>query len=594
MWIRDSVAEPRKLGGVRMNRWVSGPMLGRCGDLWELLRSALATRPDAEAVTDPLWKLSLTGRKLLREVESAAGRLWSAGARPGDRVLIDLPHSVDEVVNVLACVRQGFTYVGVDQHQPVEARARMVEDCQPRLAVTTRPAAWEPLTTVVPGRSQVADQVPHIPRADEDPCYISYTSGTTGRPRGVEIPRAGVDRLVRGSDYCALDPGQRFLRYAPLAFDASTLELFMPIWRGATIVIGPSTPLDLIELGAFIEGNSIDACWLTAGLFSALVDHQPTAFRNVRQVLTGGDRVSAAAVTLLLSAFPRMSVVNGYGPTESTTFATVKVVTAEHLPLCTVPIGSPVGDTDVTIAENGEFLIAGRGLATGYWNDPGLTAARFSVVDGRRVYRTGDRISMHNGDLHFHDRLDRQLKIRGYRVEPAAVDETLRQIGAVAESWTFGTETSGGDTVLVCVYVAGKDAHRAASELRAELSAAGLPDQSLPHRFRPVDRLPLTPNGKVDQAVLAREFADDITTVVLDGGHGDEPVTDIVRSIWTKVLADGHFANDDGFFEVGGDSLRLAKLHALLRERFPETNLRLVDLLTYPTVEQQAMRLETA
>jgi len=577
-----------------MNRWMSGPSLGRCGDLWELLRSALATRPDAEAVIDPLWKLSLTGRELLREVESAAGRLWSAGARSGDRVLIDLPHSADEVVNVLACIRQGFTYVGVDQQQSAEARARMAEDCRPRLAVTTRPAAWEPLTTVIPGLSPVADRVSHIPRADEDPCYISYTSGTTGRPRGVEIPRAGVDRLVRGSGYCALDPGQRFLRYAPLAFDASTLELFVPIWRGATIVIGPSTPLDLTELATFIEENSIDACWLTAGLFSALVDHQPTSFRNVRQVLTGGDRVSAAAVSHLLSAFPRLSVVNGYGPTESTTFATVEVVTAKHLPLRTVPIGSPVGDTEVAIAENGELLIAGRGLATGYWKDPELTAARFSVVDGRRVYRTGDRVSMDNGVLHFHGRRDRQVKIRGYRVEPAAVDETLRQVGAVAESWTFGSESSGGDTVLVCAYVARRNAFRVASELRAELRAAGLPGHSLPHHFYPVDRLPLTPNGKVDQAVLARKSTADITTVVLGEEQGDEPVTDIVRSIWTEVLPDGHFANDDGFFEVGGDSLRLAKLHALLRERFPETNLKLVDLLTHPTVEQQAMRLETA
>jgi amino acid adenylation domain-containing protein len=579
-----------------MTTWLRGPDLDDGTDLWESVDAALdGYGTGVPVVHDPASGASLSAAGLRRRVEQAAAALAAAGARTGDCVVIDLERCVDEVVCVLACVRQGVAYVGTSTDTPVSAHAAVIEDAVPAAVVTHRPEQWPGLLTM--STSDLDGGSPSVPPPSRsaEVCYVSYTSGTTGRPRGVESPRAGVDRLMRGADYCRLASGDRILRFAPLAFDASTFELFVGLWRHATIVVGPRGPLDLDVLADFLVTENIDVCWLTSGLFSSLIDYRVAAFARLRQVLTGGDRVSAASVSQLLQRFPDLLVVNGYGPTEATTFATVRPVSRTDLPLTSVPIGRPIAGTEVGLSTEGEILIAGRGLAVGYRNDPVLTAERFPVTRGRRVYHTGDLGEIVNGELHFRGRRDRQLKVRGFRVEPSAVDETLIRHRLVAESWTFAHRGSAG-TEVVCAFVAGPGTPGSTRVLRRSLSDHGLPEYAVPHRFVEVSAIPLTPNGKVDEAALSVETrlgeasstASDVPARAAAADVADLDFIKIVRRSWAQAIGASDFDEHSGFFDSGGDSLRLAKLHAMLQDTFPEAELRLVDLLMHPSVAEQA------
>lgn len=565
-----------------MTTWLRGPELNESSDLWESLDSALrGYEPDVPVVVDPASGEEVVGQELRERIGHAASALVETGVKPGDIVVIDLERGVDEVVFVLACVRQGFPYLGTAVSTPVSGHRSVVEDAAPAIVVTRRGAEWTGHTCIHPGVSAGPLSVPEA-AVGLEVCYLSYTSGTTGRPKGVEAPRVGVDRLIRGADWCALRPGGRVLRFAPLAFDASTFELFLPLWRRSTLVAGPRGPLDLDALAELIAAQRIDLCWLTAGLFTSLVEHRPDAFAGLSQLVTGGDRVSAASVASLLRRFPTLSIVNGYGPTEATTFTTVRPVSVADLPMTTVPIGRPIAGTDVAVTDSGELLVAGSGLALRYRGDAALTADRFPIFEGRRVYRTGDLVEVVDGELRFRGRRDRQVKVRGFRVEPAAVDEILRTERLVSESWTFGHHNAAGAEV-VCVYVPTPGEGEAV--LRDALTASGLPDYAVPKRFVEVAALPLTANGKVDEDMLVR---------LLETGEGAGKPADTtsevhaeVRRFWAAALGSENLADHTGFFECGGDSLRLAQLHAMLTDRFPGAGLRLVDLLVHPSIAKQ-------
>jgi amino acid adenylation domain-containing protein len=568
--------------------WLRGMDLDEPADLWESVDAALrGYGPVVPVVVDPASYEEVLGAEFRERVERAAALLVRAGASPGDTVVLDLERGVDEVVFVLACVRQGLPYLGISTTTPVARHAPIVDDAAPAVVVTRRGGAWAGRVCVDPGERADAIAVPK-PATGAEVCYISYTSGTTGRPKGVEATRAGVDRLARGADWCPLRAGERVLRFAPLAFDASTLELFLTLWRRATLFVGPRGPLDLDALAEFLVVQRVDVCWLTAGLFSSMVEHRPDAFAGLRQVVTGGDRVPAASVTALLHRFPRLSVVNGYGPTEVTTFATVRTFSRDDLPLTTVPIGRPIPGTDVALTDAGELLVAGIGLAVGYRGDPALTAERFPQFEGRRVYRTGDLVELVNGDLQFLGRRDRQLKVRGFRVEPGAVDEILADMGLVSESWTFGYRGTAGSEI-VCAYVPARGADVEGSALRESMAAGGLPDHAVPPRLVKVVSLPLTANGKVDEAALVRGL--DTGSDAAQPGGVPSDVRAEVRRCWAAALGTGEFEDHAGFFGSGGDSLRLAQLHAMLSDRFPEAGLRLVELLLHPSVAEQAETL---
>lgn len=571
--------------------WLVGPVLDPAQDLWLELHAALLEYGDDDAVSDPTTGESLSGMGLLARVEFASAELSARGARAQDRVVLDLPRSVDEVVVVLACVRQAVAYVPMDRQQPVSAFTSVLDDCTPALVVSDRVTEWSASRCGVPGvhpsslRENGAVAAGATAAQDADLAYICYTSGTTGGPKGVEIPRAGIDRLIRGATYLRVSRGDRVLRLAPLTFDASTFELFATIWAGGEIVVGPATPLDMVELADFLKQQRVDACWLTAGLFHAMAELDPTAFCGMRQVLTGGDRVSLDAMRSLHASCPQLSIVNGYGPTEVTTFCTVWEY-RDDVSGFSPPIGHPVAGLCVATSQQGELVVAGPGLARGYRNLPELTRERFVIADGRRAYRTGDQVELSEDGILFAGRMDRQLKIRGFRVEPAAVDHILETEGLVSRSWTFGSDAGSPGQTLLCAYTCDAD-DVSADALLDSLARRGLPPHNRPQRFRRFGQLPLTRNGKIDEWELCR---------LMCGSDNDDhdPAEEVgagvrasVRGLWQVALKHPNFDDTVPFFDAGGDSLSVAKLHAGLVAAFPHAEVTIGDLFGAPTVDSQ-------
>ncbi|MET7609429.1 non-ribosomal peptide synthetase, partial [Streptomyces avermitilis] len=403
--------------------------------LAELFTRQAAKTPDAPAVTDR--ETSLTYADLDARANRLAHELIARGVRPGDAVAVLLQRSSETVIAVLGLMKAGAVYVPLDTRYPAERIRHVLADTGARLLVTDDLSAPQPggeiyeLISLTSLRHTAADPGdPKVTVHPETAAYVMYTSGSTGTPKGVVVTHRNVAAL-------ALDPRfdpqahQRVLLHSPTAFDASTYELWVPLLNGGTVVVAPAGDLDVPALQHVIARQRVTALWLTSSLFNVVAEHAPECLAGVHQVWTGGEAVSGASVRRVQEACPSLTVVDGYGPTETTTFATSHPVTTPYSGGQVVPIGRPMstmrtyilddGLQPVTPGVIGELHIAGAGLARGYLHRPGLTAERF-VADpyapepGARMYRTGDLVR-HNshGELEFIGRADHQVKIRGFR-----------------------------------------------------------------------------------------------------------------------------------------------------------------------------------
>ncbi|HMN29021.1 MAG TPA: amino acid adenylation domain-containing protein, partial [Caldilineaceae bacterium] len=285
-------------------------------------------------------------------------------------------------------------------------------------------------------------------------------------PKGVCIPHRGVVRLVKAVDYVDLSPAETLLQLAPFTFDAATFEIWGALLNGARLVIMPPAPPSLQEIGAAIRRHQVTTLWLTAGLFHLMVDKQIEDLVSVRQLLAGGDVLSPAHVRKACQALPACQVINGYGPTENTTFTTCYTVTDSDEFDGSVPIGRPIANTQVYLLDRhgqpvpigvaGELYIGGAGLARGYLNRPELTAERFiaNPFGAGRLYKTGDLVRyLADGQIEFLGRLDDQVKIRGFRVEPGEIEAALSQHPAIRQVAVILLEDQPGHKRLVAYYV---------------------------------------------------------------------------------------------------------------------------------------------
>ncbi|MCP3144849.1 non-ribosomal peptide synthetase, partial [Pyxidicoccus xibeiensis] len=486
-----------------------------------LFEEQVTLRPDAVALE------ATTGERLTyRELEARANRLaWllrERGVGPDVRVGLCLERSVDLIVTVLAILKAGGAYVPLDSNYPRARLSTMLEDSRPRVLVTTRallellPAEGVECLLLDEAAEALALAPTTAPRSGATSrhlAYIDFTSGSTGRPKGVCIEHRSVARLVRGVDYADLGASQTFLLIAPISFDASTLEVWGCLLNGGRLVLyPPHAPNDVRELAGVLEQHGVTTLHLTAGLFTQMVEADLEALRPVRQLLTGGDVVSAPHVRRVLETL-RIPVTACYGPTESTTFASCFRMTEPAMVGSAVPIGRPIGNTRVYLLDGsgqpvpagvaGELYIGGDGLARGYLEQPDLTAERF-VPDafggepGERLYRTGDLARWRrDGVLEFLGRMDVQVKVRGYRVEPGEVEAALLGHPEVREAVVVARPDAAGGKRLVAYVAGGVEVGAVRDWLRERL-----PEYMVPSAFMLLEALPLTPNGKVDRGAL--------------------------------------------------------------------------------------------
>ncbi|HZI11501.1 MAG TPA: amino acid adenylation domain-containing protein, partial [Myxococcus sp.] len=601
-------AEERRRVVVEWNATATEYPRGRT--LPEVFAGVVARHADKVAVE--FGEQKLTYRQLDEKANQLAWHLRGLGVGTDSRVAIALERSLELVVALVGILKAGAAYVPLDAEYPRERLAAMVEDARPKVLVTTRELlAKLPVGTLAPvvleeaGLEKQPVEAPPPAALPESLAYIDFTSGSTGRPKGVGTPQSAVLRTVFGVDYAHLGPDETFLLIAPVSFDASTLELWGPLLHGGRLVVfPPHAPSDVQELEAVLVKHGVTTLHLTAGLFSQVVDTHLEGLRTVRQLLTGGDVVSAPHVRRVLEAL-RIPVTACYGPTETTLFASCHRMTDVAQVGTSVPIGRPIGNTQVYVLDaagqpvpagvTGELFIGGEGVARGYVEQPALTAERFvpdgfSGVAGARLYRTGDLARWRaDGVLEFLGRADAQVKVRGYRIELAEVEAALLAQPRVREAVATVREEVRGDKRLVAYVVSAPGSGPLdTAALRAGLKER-LPEYMQPSAVVVLDALPLTPQGKVDRKALpAPDFAATRNEHVAPRDSTEE----VLASIWADVLRVPQVGIHDNFFELGGDSI--LSLQLIARARAAGLHLTPRQLFQHPTIAQLSAVVATA
>jgi amino acid adenylation domain-containing protein len=560
-------------------------------------------RPDAMAVI--CGASTLTYRQLNAAANRLASRLRELGVDAEDRVGLIVPRGVETVVGVLAILKAGGAYVPVDEFNPDERVRYLLDDSGARVLVTSRlagrPHFDRAVATidddVMSGREAAPD--PPIESAPTDLAYVMYTSGTTGRPKGVLVTHRNVVRLVKNTDYVSLSASTRILQTGAIGFDASTFEIWGALLNGGVLCLEESDRLlDAGELARLMSDHRITTMWLTAPLFNRLVDQDCSVFAPLDELLVGGDALSVAHVSRALEASPGLRLVNGYGPTENTTFSTTHAVGGPGPG--PIPIGRPIANSTayllgpddqlVPVGAVGELCVGGDGLARGYLNRPELTARAFipSPFDPtQRLYRTGDLARRRpDGTLEFLGRRDDQVKVRGFRIEPGEIEAALLAHTAVREAVVVARARPHGADKVLCAYYATSEVVEPGA-LRAELADA-LPDHMVPAFLVELPALPLNGNGKVDRAALP-EPTGAVTAPVAARTDAEQRLLDIVeRSLRIRDIGVARDLRD-----VGVDSLSATVLAAEI-ERVAGVRLPVSEILQAGTVEALARRVEDA
>jgi amino acid adenylation domain-containing protein len=570
----------------------------------ELFEAQVVQTPDRVALA--FEDESLTYNELNRRANQLAHHLRALGVRPEVPVALCVERSLEMIVGLLGILKAGGAYVPLDPSYPRQRLAFILEDTRaPVLVTQKRLRARLPedgprilcLDADWPAIARESDATPVTHATPDNLAYIMYTSGSTGRPKGVSVPHRAVVRLVKNTDYARLAPDEVFLHLAPLAFDASTFEIWGSLLNGARLAIFPPGVPSVAELSQALRRHQVTTLWLTAAFFHQVVEEDIGALGSVRQLLAGGDVLSVPHVNSVLRERPECQLINGYGPTESTTFACCFPVSDACEAGSSVPIGRPIANTrayvldryqePVPIGVPGELYIGGDGVARGYLNRPDLTAEQF-VPDpfadrpDARLYRTGDLVRYRpDGTLEFLGRVDDQVKIRGFRVEPGEIEAVLRQHPTVRDVVVVAREDRPGDKSLVAYFEVRGETGAARDQLRQYLGER-LPTHMIPSGFVRLPALPLTPSGKVDRRALA---AAKQTRLDVDRASGAPrtPLEDALAKLWANVLGLERVGVEDNFFDLGGHSLLAMRLCDHIEKTFGK-RLPVATLFQAPTV----------
>ena len=569
---------------------------------------------EARAASDPDAVALVHGARELRYGElnawanAVARRLVAEGVRPGHRVAVALERSAELVVAQLAVLKCGAAYVPLDVGAPTSRSQFMLDDCGCRVLLGARGKA-DTLSTahrridVDLLRAAPPTPNPSLPQGSESAAYVMYTSGSTGQPKGVITPHRAISRLVLNNGYADFGADDRVAFAANPAFDASTLEVWAPLLNGGCIVvIDPDTLLEPAPFARALRDHDVTVLWLTVGLFNQLADDLTDVLPRLRYLIVGGDVLDARVIARVLRDARPQHLLNGYGPTECTTFATtfeIDSIVDESAP---IPIGRPIANTrayildrdgePVPIGVAGELCLGGAGVALGYLDRPDASADRFvadrfSETPAARLYRSGDRARYRaDGVIEFLGRGDAQIKIRGFRVEPGEIETRLAACAGVRECVVVALGDGSAPKRLVGYFTRSAPAGTEPSpaHLREGL-LEHLPDYMIPAAFVALDALPLTPNGKVDRAALPAPDARAHAHNTFEAPRGKREVE--LAGLWAELLKIERIGRHDDFFELGGNSLLAMQVISRLR-RLTAADLPLRSLFDAPTVEQLA------
>ncbi|MCU1246686.1 MAG: non-ribosomal peptide synthetase, partial [Acidobacteria bacterium] len=552
----------------------------------ELFEEWAERTPDAVAAI--FGEQQLTYRQVNERSNRLARLLLDLGVQRDQLVGLFVERSLEMVIALLGILKAGGAYLPIDPSYP-DARIRYILDDTGSTVLLTQRSLTERLSGLHPSvRTVVLDEQDLAAYGEADPgiavspqnlAYVIYTSGSTGGPKGVAVPHSAVNRLVRNTNFTELDASKCLLSAAPVAFDASTFELWGALLNGGRVVLMVERVPTPEAIAALANRHSIDTAWLTSSLFNSILDVAPESLAKIRQLLVGGEALSVRHVALAGRLLTGTTLVNGYGPTESTTFTCTYPIPGDFDDAVTasVPIGRPIANTQVYVLDEafepvpvgvaGELFIGGAGLARGYLNRPALTAEKFVASPfgepGSRLYRTGDLVRYQpDGDIEFLGRADDQVKIRGFRIELGEIEAALTQHPSMHQAVVLAREDVPGAKRLVAYVVAKRGESLSGRQLRIAL-AERLPEYMLPSQFVFMSAFPLSATGKTDRRALPAPS---------EGEPHVAPRSELEQALATAcagVLGVPSVSLAATFMELGGSSLNASRVIAALRGLYP-------------------------
>ena len=581
----------------------------RAGTVVTLFENIVRENPDKVALIQ--GDIGLTYGELNRRANRLAHRLGLAGVTLESLVPCCLQRSVEMIVAFLAVLKAGAAYVPIDPAYPQARRNLMLEDAGEGVLVThsslvpSFQSARSTRIVIAEDGSEASSGSEENPQQVAEPtnlAYVMYTSGSTGRPKGVMVEHRGIVRLVRGANYCHFGPDETFLQFSPPSFDASTFEIWGALLNGGRLALMPQETSSLEDLLRAVRQYGVTTLWLTAGLFHLMVDEHPEGLRSLRQVLAGGDVLSAHHSRIFLEHAPQTTLINGYGPTENTTFTCAHAMRAGDSVPDSIPIGKPISNTRVYIlnqdmdpvptGEVGELYTAGDGLARGYLNASDANCGQFlndpfSDQPRQRMYRTGDLARWRrDGSIEFLGRVDNQVKILGRRIEPGEIESAILRHGQVKQACVV-TRIDNGSKRLVAYFVPA-NSMVTPKQLR-DFIASQLPRHMIPAFFVALPFLPLSQQGKIDRAALLELDA----TSKSESAEQSIPESELERTLtqlWQRILKVPEVGLDQNFFDLGGDSLLLVAVHSNLQKAL-QTQIPITDLFEFSTIRKLAHHL---
>jgi len=522
-----------------------------------------------------------------------AHRLREHGVTADVPVAVCAERSLAMIVSLVAVLKAGGQYLPFDPGDPLPRLQQIFAQATPGLLLAPASIVGElpdfglsvyPVDLDNSGLRSAPATPPDLTITPEHLAYTTFTSGSTGQPKGICIPHRGVVRLVRDTNYLDYTPDLRILELAPVSFDASTFEIWGALCNGALLVVWRPGPPSIRELADTIEQEGITTLYLTSALFNLMVDERVGAFAGVRHLLVGGDIISAPHARRLLAAHPQLTLINGYGPTETTTFASCGMLRQPDDVGHSVTIGPPMSNTTLYLLDEhfepvpvgipGDLYIGGDGNARGYLGRPDLTAESFvpnphARTPGERLYRTGDLARWApDGTVEFLGRRDFQVKVRGFRIELGEIEAALVAHPAIEKALVLVVEDRPGDKRLIgCVQTEPGATAPADDELVTHLTAR-LPDFMIPAAFLVVEQFPLNAHGKIDRQALGERASTSEASPGTPYEAPRDPVEDAVAGVWSGVLGAERIGRRDSFFDLGGHSLLATQVMWRLYEIF--------------------------
>lgn len=561
----------------------------------ELFEEHVKINPERNALGNNFYRLNY--RQLDLYSTNIAVELSKKGVCKGNYVGVLCGRSVEAVVLSLAIMKLGGIYVPLDPESPVERLNNIISECKINvvgiideykdLIKEEKVFLISPYKNIQQGNIYSLETV----YSADAPAYVMYTSGSTGIPKGTIISHRNIVRLVKNTNYFNFNPNIRIIQTGAPAFDAITFEWWGALLNGGYLhVISKEDLMAPVTLKEQIDIFHINTMWLTSSLFNYLLDQHPVIFSNLEYLLVGGDVLSTKHINKLKEAYPRLNILNGYGPTENTTFSLVHPITEHYT--TSIPIGKPISNSKAYILDDaqhllplgavGELYLGGDGVALGYLNDEELTEQKFidNPFSEGKIYKSGDLAKyLSDGTVEFLGRKDNQIKIRGFRIEIGEIEETVLNHSSIKECYCCIIDERG-EKCIACYYIVVNNAVVTPLQLRDYLYLK-LPSYMVPSYYKEVDIFYLNQNGKVSRSKLpAPEL---IKRVVI---APESPLQKILYSYWIQVLNEEEFGIDDDFYALGGQSLKAMTLTSLLLEK-EKISLPLTVLFSCTTIRLQ-------